>query len=248
MTDHRPNLAEPAFAGDTGDADPRLTASLQTFATGGSQREVVAALAHSRLLVPVVAILDDEPVAQSEFSQATDPDQPLGLREEKDSHMASVTLLNPDGRRGLLAFTGLAALRAWRSDARPVPVSAENAARAAIQEGTDALLLDVAGPVAFPVEGPALLALAESREWPQPHNDQVLIAEIALLMQGFSDIRGYELLDGSDHGCDLLVRIALFDGTDPVEAAGRVSGGLSRLPAIIATCDRGVAVGLAADE
>jgi hypothetical protein len=248
MTDHRPDLAQPAFAGDAGDADPRLAATLQAFAAGGSPRDVVAALASSRLLVPVVAVLDDEQVAQSELSSPAGPNQSVSLRQEKDSHMASVTLLNPDGRRGLLAFTGLAALRAWRPDARPVPVSATSAARAALQEGIDALVLDVAGPVAFPVEGSALLALAESKEWPLPHNDQDLTAALALVMKGFDDIRAYELLDGSDYGCDLLVRIAPVQGTDPVEVAGRVSAGISRLPVIVATCARGIVVGLAVDE
>jgi len=40
-----------------------------------------------------------------------------------------------------------------------VPVSAPQAAQAAIQDGASALLLDVAGPVLFVVEGDDLRAL-----------------------------------------------------------------------------------------
>ncbi|MFT4264774.1 MAG: SseB family protein, partial [Nocardioides sp.] len=60
----------------------------------------------------------------------------------------------------LLAFTSLATLHAWRPDARPVPVSARDAARAALQDGADAIVIDLAGPTAYPVEGDDLLALA----------------------------------------------------------------------------------------
>ena len=63
----------------------------------------------------------------------------------------------------MLAFTGLDTLAAWRADARPVPVSASVAARSAIQEGAAALVLDVAGPTTYAVEGDVLDALA--RGW-----------------------------------------------------------------------------------
>jgi hypothetical protein len=84
-----------------------------------------------------------------------------GLARDKTSDMATVLLRGRDGRTALLAFTGLPALQRWRADARPVPVRTVDAARAAVQEGADALVLDVAGPVLLPVEGEALRALAD---------------------------------------------------------------------------------------
>ena len=82
--------------------------------------------------------------------------------------MATVTMTGRDGRVALLAFTGLDALTEWRPDARPVPVRAVDAARAALAEGVDALVLDVAGPRTIAIEGPALRALADDRAWLAP--------------------------------------------------------------------------------
>ena len=62
----------------------------------------------------------------------------------------------PDGRRALLAFTGLDALRSWRRDARPVPVTLDIAAQAARSEELTALLIDVAGPHPLVIEGEVL--------------------------------------------------------------------------------------------
>ncbi len=83
-----------------------------------------------------------------------------GLAHDKTSDMAAVLLTRPDGRRGMLAFTGTASLAAWNGEARPVPVSASTAARSALQEQAVALVVDVAGPVRFPIEGEDLRALA----------------------------------------------------------------------------------------
>ena len=52
-------------------------------------------------------------------------------------------------RLALLAFTGLDAMRSWDPAARPVPVPAPTAALAALQDGAEALLIDVAGPVPY---------------------------------------------------------------------------------------------------
>src|SRR5690348_13561226 len=82
-----------------------------------------------------------------------------GLADDKTSDMATVLLTRPDGRTGLLAFTSTEALGAWRADARPVPVTARTAARAALQDGADALVIDVAGPRTFGVDGEDLVAL-----------------------------------------------------------------------------------------
>ena len=77
--------------------------------------------------------------------------------------MATVLLTGRDGRQALLAFTGLDSLAAWQADARPVPVGARDAARSALEEQAAALLLDVAGPTPYAVEGEALQGLA--RGW-----------------------------------------------------------------------------------
>ena len=97
--------------------------------------------AGARLLVPIVAVAEGE-VADSA------------------PHMASVTLVQPDGRRGLLAFTCLETLRAWEPDARPVAAAAPDVAAAALAEGADGVLVDIAGPVRFALDGDALRLVA----------------------------------------------------------------------------------------
>ena len=112
---------------------------------------MLLALPAARVLVPVVAVLGEVEVDDR------------GLAHDKTSDMATALLTGQDGRQALLAFTGLDTLAAWRADARPVPVSASVAARSAIQEGAAALVLDVAGPTTYAVEGDVLDALA--RGW-----------------------------------------------------------------------------------
>jgi hypothetical protein len=99
--------------------------------------------------VPVVAVLGE--VEHDEH----------GLAHDKTSDMATVLITGRDGRRALLSFTSTASLQRWNPDARPVGVSARQAARAALQDGADALLVDVAGPVLFAVEGQDLRDLAD---------------------------------------------------------------------------------------
>lgn len=143
-------LAGPGFPGDTGGADPAVTAALTAYGSGqGSYAAGLVALSQSRLLVPVVAVL-----GEVEYDEH-------GLAHDKTSDMATVLLTGADGRTALLAFTSMASLQAWQPDARPVPVTARDAARAAVQDGADAIVVDLAGPVRFVIEGQELRAVAE---------------------------------------------------------------------------------------
>lgn len=212
------------FADDDGRADPALAAALDGHATGAAARyDVLAALVPARLLVPVVAVLDSE--------QGGGP-----LREEKDSHMATVTLVNADGRRGLLAFTSAAALRAWRADARPVPASAPRVARAALDEGADAVLLDVAGPVPYPVEGPALLALADGAAY-HPGTDPAVAAAVRAAVDRLQPGAALAVGDGRPHGCDLLVEVGLDQ-----QRAAQLGEALAADATLRPRCPGGVAV------
>jgi hypothetical protein len=154
MTEPR-RIAEPGFPGDTGEADPALAEALAAYAAvpGDPTRnvDVFRALQTARLLVPVVTVLGEIEV------------NPAGIAHDKTSDMATALLTGRDGRQALLAFTTLAALAAWREDARPVPVPATRAARSALQEGAAALVVDVSGPMTYVVEGDLLQGLA--RGW-----------------------------------------------------------------------------------
>jgi hypothetical protein len=145
-------IPDPGFAGDDGAADARLAAALAAYGSSPERGlEVFLALQDARLLVPVVAVLGDV-----EHDEA-------GLAHDKTSDMATVLLQGADGRMALLAFSGMPALHAWDPEARPVPVTARTAAQAALQDGAAAIVVDVAGPATFVVEGQDLEGLA--RGW-----------------------------------------------------------------------------------
>ena len=143
-------IPDPGFAGDHGEPGAALSAALAAYVAGtGSHVDVLAAVRTSRLLVPVVAVLGEVEVDDR------------GLARDKTSDMATVLLQGADGRMALLAFSGLPALRSWDPRARPVPVTARTAAQAALQDGAAAIVVDVAGPASFVVEGDDLEGLAQ---------------------------------------------------------------------------------------
>jgi hypothetical protein len=144
-------IPDPGFAGDDGSVDPALEAALATYALIRDVVPVLRALREARLLVPVVAVLGEVEIDEH------------GLAHDKTSDMATVLLRGADGRMALLAFSGMPALQAWDAEARPVPVTARTAAQAALQDGAAAIVVDVAGPATFVVEGQDLEGLA--RGW-----------------------------------------------------------------------------------
>ena len=107
----------------------------------------MSALRIGRVIVAVVAVADDV-------------EEVDGLTIDKSSDMSVVSMIATDGRRALLAFTGLDALREWNPTARPVPVSGVDVARAAIEDGCEAIVLDVAGPRMHVIPEIDLLTLA----------------------------------------------------------------------------------------
>ena len=177
------NAAGPQFHGDDGAADPAVLAALAAYAAGqGSEHAALNALASSRLLVPVVAVLTEEASGDSKAAGDNETDgagngPSSGLRREKSTEMALPTLIGSDGRAAVLAFTSLDALIRWRPDARPVAVPAARAWQAGAAEAS-AVVIDVAGPVPVTVEGARLAALAAGRPAPLPHQDPDVLAAL----------------------------------------------------------------------
>lgn len=154
-------LPPSAFGDDDGQVDPAVEAALAAFDAGtGDGAAVLSALVDHRLLVPVVAVTDELGV------EVQTPHGPVAT--EKSSHMAAVTITSREGRVGLLAFTSTATMARWDPAARPVPVGTRAAAEAALAENAHALVIDLAGPVTFPVNEPVLRALTDG--W-QPLSD-----------------------------------------------------------------------------
>ncbi|HEY9293806.1 MAG TPA: SseB family protein [Microlunatus sp.] len=147
---HQRTLADTPFPGDDGQADPRARARLAAAGSGNlaDYLRAVAELCTVRLLVPVVAT---NTVAGQTVS---------GLATDKEAEMAVVLLQAADGRRAMVAFTGMDSLTDWNAEARPVPVTLDVAAASARQEGAAALLVDVDGPNPLALDGEVLEHLA----------------------------------------------------------------------------------------
>lgn len=222
-------VPDPAFAGDDGSAPPAVAGVLARYAAGAvSAQDVVSELAGSRLLVPVVAVLDEDETSSD------------GHRQEKDSHMATVTLLNSDGRRGLLAFTSVQTLQAWQATARPVAAATRRVAQAALEESADAVLIDVAGPVPFPLEGAALQAVAAGEAWLAAHLDPVVAAAVRRAVAEVDVHLSYRIGDGSELRADLLV--AVEGATDPDAVQRRLAARLAADPSLQQRCPAGIAL------
>jgi hypothetical protein len=196
-----PSIPDPGFADDVGDPDPTLLAALAAYSAASAPTQVhghavLEALSRARLLVPIVAVLESL------------DDQAVGV--EKESAMATVVVDGGDGRRALLAFTGVASLAAWRADARPAPVPAPAAARSALAESADTLLIDAAGPAPFAVADAELRALAASSVEGAPATAADVTAVLRSCLRAIPEITS--------------VRLVRAEGVGPTVVLGAVPG------------------------
>ena len=192
-------------AGDTGEADPAVTAALAAYAAGtGAEHAVLTAIAAARLLVPVVAVL----------AEANDDGT------EKETEMALPTLIGNDGRKAVIAFTGTLAIKRWRADARPVPVPAPNLWPAVAAEQAEAVVVDVAGPVPLVIEGARLRALANGAPPPLPYEDADIRAEVAAVTGNFA-------LGPGTQGTELTIALNAADPAGARAAAEQIAARLA---------------------
>ncbi|WP_456698779.1 SseB family protein [Aeromicrobium sp. P5_D10] len=120
---HDRSLASPQFPGDDGTVAPELAAAF------GNDLAVLQVLPEVRVFVPIVALLGEVPA-----------------EGDKNADMAAVLMTGADGRQALLAFSSVATMAVWDPQARPVPILGRDAARATLDEGAAAILLDLANP------------------------------------------------------------------------------------------------------
>ncbi|WP_171168027.1 SseB family protein [Streptomyces sp. I05A-00742] len=228
------NIPDPGFSDDDGSADPALAEALAAWAADrAAEGRVLAALKGARLLVPVVAVLGEV---------ETGPD---GLKREKTSDMAVPTLQAPDGRRALPAFTSMETLARWRADARPVAVPLHQALQAAAHEKADTIVVDLAGPVTYPLTGPALLALAEGRTSADPLADPSVTGALRGLLAAEDGVLRAHLVSAGEAGdADGTLALALADGAAPAEVARRIAGAMAADEVLRARLVRGLDLAL----
>jgi hypothetical protein len=249
---HARSLLSTGFDGDDGSADPAL---IEVLATARRDEAAVypayAALAGRRVLVPVVAIL-----GESEAAETLGPDG-RPLRRDKDSDMAVITLVAADGIKALPVFTSVQGLAEWAAkaghpQARPVPVSVEKAAAAALQEEAAVLLLDLGGPGQFEISGSALRAFAEGRRPLPPAVDPEVMAAIKRVLAGVPQIA--LVLESAQLGQPAedvtVLALGFVPGTDPAtlaEPLQQVAAGISNDPLLRDRLSGGLQIVLAPD-
>ncbi|HET9897191.1 MAG TPA: SseB family protein [Streptosporangiaceae bacterium] len=138
------------------------------------------------------------------------------VQSEKATDIAMPTLVGLDGRRALPAFTSLESLKRWRADVRPVPATALAVWQAACAE-MSAVVIDVAGPVPFAVEGSRLTALARGEPPPLPADDPDVHEVVADVLATQLDVASFGLEPADDH--DLAIVLTLT-----AQAAARGTG------------------------
>lgn len=209
-------LSGTGFDHDTGAADPGLEAALHD---PSDELALMAAVTGARLMVPIVA----EPVELDESS---------ALTAEKQTDMAAVTLVAPDGQRALPVFTSLNSLSAWDASARPVPVTATRAAQAAVSERCDVMVIDVSGPRTAVLRPSMVWALAQQRAWLPAHEDEAVARAVAAAVQPEAAVRGHELGPGRPAGQGIL---AIVLDLEPGLAAADVEAIATRVGERLAT-------------
>lgn len=232
------DYAPSPFPEDHGDTPEPLAAALRLHAAGEDphRRGLVAALAGSRLLVPIMAVATEKGTTAH------------GLTGDNGADMAMVSITLADGTRILPVFSSVAALAAWRTDARPVPVLAPQAAQAAVQEGCTALLLNPGtdGPPARDTESDrgaglflprsVLWALAQGREWIPPHEDPAVASALTAIAAVTDQVRSLTARPGAEREVDL--HLQLVEGLGPEQVRRVVDEVTQRLGADIVVADR----------
>ncbi|GIG38573.1 SseB family protein [Cellulomonas phragmiteti] len=222
------------FAGDDGSADPALTGVLARYAGGDAAlAEVVAALAPTRVLVPVLAELEAADVVEHDGQAHT---------VDKEASAGIVALRTPDGRTALPVFTGVDAMTRWRADARPVPTAVPRAALSAVAEGWEVLVLDPAGPVTVALPRTAVYALAQGLAWePAVRDGEVaddVRAAVAGALAGVHLVVHAEAVPGTR--AEVAVRLALPAGLDRAgldRVLAQVNDALAHDPVVAARVD-----------
>ena len=215
------DIPESIFSDDDGTADARLAQALIRYSSGRIPlAEVVDALAFARVLVPVLASGEMRHVGSH------------GLDQDAVASTGVVAVRLADGRAALPIFTDVDAMRAWKSEARPVPAEGPRAALAAVSENWSSLVLNP-GMEAVVIPRPAVWALAQGHQWRpavvqgeiEPEVRDAIIAAISI----DGDVRRVDARAGAAAEVAVVLSVAPGLGARDLEAViARVQGEIAR--------------------
>lgn len=209
------------FAGDTGEADPRLVSVLGAFhqiahhlpesrpydEMGRAFEAVLDALRSARLLTPLIAEAGDYGVTDS------------GKVVEKTQELSIIHVEGPDGRAVAPVFSDVAAMASWRADARPIPVEAARAAIAAAADGLSVMVLNPGSASHLALRRGAIEALASGSAYRVPWRDPEVLAAIERGVEDHANlVTKHRVIPGDLlqqlSGPDIVVALGVEPGLD----------------------------------
>ncbi len=201
-----------AFAADDGSTPAAYAGALAAFRAlpedaaerATAHAAVIDAVRTSRFLIPLVAEAGDEGLNAE------------GLRVDKTQELAIVRVQGPEGQTMLPIFSSVAAMTAWRADARPVPADGLRAAASALLDNCDAVVIDATSETEIVLRRPTLRAIAAQQPWTPPHADPQVEEQVGHAVSGDPRISAFTLATGdaqaSGFGHDLVIQLGLEPG------------------------------------
>lgn len=214
-------------AGDSGDCGSELALALDHFFSSDTSAagEVVAArpivelldaLRGARVLAPLMAHAGGWDITEE------------GALQEKSQELSILHLEGPDGRAVSPIFSDVASMIQWNTEARPIPVSAQQAALAAASDGLGLLVLNPGTPRSLTLRRGAIRALATGDAYVPACVDQQVVAALHDAVAKESEWVEIALLTTGDPGFvlagpEVLVILAVQPGLDATELHHRLA-------------------------
>jgi hypothetical protein len=189
-----------SFAEDSGDTPSALLPVLADRPV--DKVALVAALSGSRLLIPLIAELGEGEIG------------PNGLKVDKSADLGIVAVATPDKQTAIPAFTSVADLTAWNSQARPVPASSAKVCLAAASEGHTRVILNPASS-AIALRRPQLAAIAQGLFWEPPHRSAPVRELVLLATKKHLMISSVDLFDGDPESSLAAAELTIQLGFKP---------------------------------
>jgi hypothetical protein len=162
---------------------------------------VIEAVAESRFLAPLVAEAGDIGFTDE------------GLKVEKTQELALVYVGGPNGEKAVPIFSNVAAMMAWNSDARPIPVNGLRVAAAVLHDDGGMVVIDAGSETELAINTKTLEAMVSERPWVPAHIDPDVVAAFKNSADGQVFVRGIRLLAGDPDARgienELVVQISL---------------------------------------
>ena len=193
-------------AGDTGVTPTDVADRLTAWRAGtGSFTDVVAALAVNRFLIPLLTHAGDD----------FDTDNPV--MEDKVQELSVITVAGPNGEKVIPAFTSVAAMKAWNSEARPIPIDAQRVALAAASEHTDRIVVNP-GTDSIVLRRPVVWSIAQGNPYIAPWESTEFVADTRDLLGDIANLNEIGVAPGDPNatgeGPDVTLFLGLVDGLD----------------------------------